>query len=83
MLNPTLLDEMATRMSSLLAATPAAEIDRNMRALLAGMFAKLDLVTREEFDIQREVLTRSREKLTQLEARIAELEARLASTASK
>jgi ubiquinone biosynthesis accessory factor UbiK len=76
MLNPKLLDEMSARVSSLLAATPAGDIEKNMRAALAGVFAKLDLVTREEFDVQREVLGRAREKLLALETRIAELEAR-------
>jgi len=74
MLNPKLLDDITSKLSSLLAATPASEIDKNMRALLGNAFAKLDLVTREEFDVQREVLARSRDKLTQLEARINELE---------
>jgi len=76
MLNPKLLDEMSARMSSLLAATPAGDIEKNMRAALAGVFAKLDLVTREEFDVQREVLSRTRAKLEALEARLADLEAR-------
>ena len=76
MLNPKLLDEMSARVSSLLAATPAGDIEKNMRAALAGPFAKLDLVTREEFDVQREVLTRTREKLGALEALVAELEVR-------
>jgi BMFP domain-containing protein YqiC len=76
MLNPKLLDEMSARMSALLAATPAGDIEMNMRAALAGVFAKLDLVTREEFDVQREVLGRTRAKLEALEARVAELEAR-------
>jgi BMFP domain-containing protein YqiC len=75
MINPKLLDEMSTRVSSLLAATPAGEIEKNLRAALAGVFAKLDLVTREEFDVQREVLSRTRAKLEALEARLAELEA--------
>ena len=60
MLNPKLLDEMSARMSTLLAATPAGDIEKNLRATLGGLFAKLDLVTREEFDVQREVLTRTR-----------------------
>lgn len=76
MLNPKMLDEMSARMSSLLAATPAGDIEKNLRATLAGVFAKLDLVTREEFDVQREVLTRTRAKLEALEARVAELESR-------
>jgi BMFP domain-containing protein YqiC len=76
MLNPKLLDEMSARVSSLLAATPAGDVEKNMRAALSGLFAKLDLVTREEFDVQREVLARTRARLEALEASIAELEAR-------
>lgn len=76
MLNPKLLDEISARMSSLLAATPAGDIEKNLRATLGGLFAKLDLVTREEFDVQREVLARTRAKLEALETRVADLEAR-------
>ena len=75
MLNPKLLDEMSSRVSSLLASTPAGDIEKNLRAALGSLFAKLDLVTREEFDVQREVLARTRAKLQALEARITELEA--------
>jgi ubiquinone biosynthesis accessory factor UbiK len=75
MLNPKLLDEMSARVSSLLASTPAGDVEKNLRAALSGLFAKLDLVTREEFDVQREVLARTREKLLALDARINELEA--------
>ena len=75
MLNPKLLDEMSSRMSSLLANTPAGEVEKNLRAALASVFAKLDLVTREEFDVQRLVLLRTREKLEALERRLAQLEA--------
>ena len=79
MLNPKLLDEMSSRVSSLLASTPAADVEKNLRTALAGLFARLDLVTREEFDVQREVLARTRAKLQALESRIAELEAAQAS----
>jgi BMFP domain-containing protein YqiC len=75
MLNPKMLDDVSARISALMANTPAADIEKNMRALLSSLFGRLDLVTREEFDVQREVLARTREKLGQLEARIAELEA--------
>lgn len=68
------LDEFSKKINELLANTPAADVQKNMRALLQAQFAKLDLVTREEFDVQRAVLMRAREKITQLEARIAELE---------
>ena len=76
MLNPKMLDDVSARISALMANTPAADIEKNMRALMSSFFGRLDLVTREEFDVQREVLARTREKLGQLEARIAELEAR-------
>ena len=73
-MNNRILEEISSKISKLLANTPAADVEKNMRALLSSMFAKLDLVTREEFDVQREVLARSREKITQLEVRLAELE---------
>ncbi|AJP49125.1 phosphoheptose isomerase [Rugosibacter aromaticivorans] len=75
MLNSKLLDEVSTRVSALLAASPISDVEKNLRALLVSFFAKLDLVTREEFDVQREVLTRTSEKLAALEKRVAELEA--------
>jgi BMFP domain-containing protein YqiC len=51
-----------------------ADLERNFRGLLAGAFERLDLVTREEFDVQRRVLERSREKLAKLEAQVSALE---------
>lgn len=68
------LDDLNNKIKELLANTPAADLQKNLRALLQSTFAKLDLVTREEFDVQRAVLLRAREKITQLEARLAELE---------
>ena len=75
MLNPKSLDEISARISEMIAASPAKDIEKNARALLASAFARLDLVTREDFDLQVAVLARTREKLTALEARIAALEA--------
>jgi BMFP domain-containing protein YqiC len=69
-----ILDEISSRIRNLISNTPAGDMEKNLRALLAATFAKLDLVTREEFDVQREVLLRAREKITQLEGRVAELE---------
>lgn len=68
------LDELANRISALIAATPVKDVEKNLRALLTSGLARLDLVTREEFDIQREALARARERLAALEAKIAELE---------
>ena len=74
MLNPKMLDEISKKMSDVLAQSPAKDIEKNARALLASLFARLDLITREEFDVQQEVLKRTREKLTEMEKRVAELE---------
>ena len=75
MLNEKVFEDISARLSAAAKSGPAKDIERNMRALLAQGFAKLDLVTREEFDIQAQVLARTREKLAALEARVAELEA--------
>ena len=82
MFNPKLLDDIATKLNEVMASGPAKDFEKNARALLAQAFAKLDLVTREEFDIQAAVLDRTREKLTALEARVAALEAQQKQTAS-
>jgi hypothetical protein len=74
-MNPKLLDEINEKMKAVLAQGPAADIEKNLRALLAGAFSRLDLVTREEFDVQREVLLRTRAKLAELEKKVAALEA--------
>lgn len=79
MANPKILDDIGSKVSELLASSPAKDIEKNARALLTSGLSKLDLVTRDEFDIQREVLTRTREKLADLEKRVALLEAELAS----
>ena len=69
-----LFDEINEKIRAVMAQSPAADLEKNLRAMLAAMFTRLDLVTREEFDVQHQVLLRTREKLTQLEARLAELE---------
>ncbi|HSD61451.1 MAG TPA: accessory factor UbiK family protein [Burkholderiales bacterium] len=75
MLNQKVIEDISARLNEVLASSPARDIEKNVRAVLAGVFARLDLVTREEFDVQREVLARTREKLEALEARLAEVEA--------
>jgi BMFP domain-containing protein YqiC len=76
MADTRLLEEMDRRMKEVLAGSPAADLEKNLRALLASAFSRLDLVTREEFDVQREVLARTRAKLEALEAKLAELESK-------
>ena len=72
-----ILDDLSARISEFLAASPAKDVEKNLQALLSVAFAKLDLATRAELEVQAKVLARSREKLSELEARVAELEARL------
>ena len=72
-----ILEDLTAKISEFLAASPAKDVEKNLRALLSAAFAKLDLATREELEIQVKVLARTREKLSALEARVAELEASL------
>ena len=76
MFKPDAIDDFSARVSKLAAAAPAADLEKNLRALLGGLFARLDLVTREEAEVQMALLERARERLAALEARIAELENR-------
>lgn len=71
----TVIDDMAARVRNLLAQGPAADLEKNLRALMGSTLERLDLVTREEYDVQRQVLLRTREKLAMLEARVRQLEA--------
>jgi BMFP domain-containing protein YqiC len=71
------LDDISARLSELLATSPAQDIEKNVRALVRSALGRLDLVTREEFDVQAKLLARAREQLAALEARLAELERRI------
>lgn len=76
--DPSSLDELARRLADSVPPGLAAlkdDLERNFKAVLQSGLAKLDLVTRQEFDIQAGVLRRSRERLEELEKRIAALEA--------
>jgi len=72
-----LFEELSSKVNAMLAQSPAKDVEKNVRALLASFFGRLDLVTREEFDVQARLLERSREQLSALESRVAELEARV------
>ncbi len=73
-MNQKLLDEINDKLKAVMAQSPAADLERNLRAMLGAAFARLDLVSREEFDIQREVLARTRARLAELEKQVAALE---------
>ena len=70
-----LFDDLSARVREVLAKSPAQDVEKNLRAAVRAAIGRLDLVTREEFDIQKQVLARTREKIEALEARVAELEA--------
>lgn len=67
-------NDLQAKVSQVLENSPAKDIEKNMKAMLTQGFSRLDLVTREEFDIQSQVLAKTRAKLDALETRVAELE---------
>jgi BMFP domain-containing protein YqiC len=80
MIDPKILDNLANRLAATLPPgikEIKQDAEKNFRAILQGAFAKLNLVTREEFDVQTAVLTRTHAKVHELEDQIRELESRL------
>lgn len=75
MFNEKIFADLANKITAAANSSPGKDIEKNMRALLEQGFTKLDLVTREEYDVQTQVLARAREQLNALETRITELEA--------
>lgn len=80
--NSHALDDLAARIGKAIEASPAKDIEKNVKALLQSGLLRLDLVTRQEFDTQSQVLLRTREKVEQLEARLAEIEGRAGGVSS-
>jgi BMFP domain-containing protein YqiC len=77
MLNTKAFDEIAARIGKIIETSPAKDIEKNVKAMLASSLARLDLVPRGEFEVQAQVLLKTREKLEALEQRLSELEARI------
>ena len=71
---PAFLNDLTDKLGEILKQSPAKDIESNLKAGVTAMLGKLDMVSREEFDVQSEVLARTRTKLETLEARLAELE---------
>jgi len=81
LIDPNILDDVAKRLSGVLPEGVQAirnDMENNFKTILQNTFARMDLVTREEFDVQTEVLKRTREKLENLEKQIADMEAKFA-----
>lgn len=79
MLNTKTLDDLARKIGEAIAHSPAADVEKNVKAMLQSGLQRLDLVPRHEFELQTQVLQRAREKLEALEARVAAIEAGAAS----
>jgi BMFP domain-containing protein YqiC len=83
MLNTKIIDDIARQVTSALpgGGEVRADLERNVRAAVRGVLGRMDLVTREDFDVQSDVLARTRSRLEELERRVAELESRVLSNA--
>ncbi|PCI55856.1 MAG: phosphoheptose isomerase [Methylophilaceae bacterium] len=77
MLNMQVINDLSIKIKEVMASSPLGDAEKNIHALIQGAFTKMELVSREEFDVQTEVLRNTREKLTLCEERLAELESSL------
>ncbi|MDO4694383.1 MAG: accessory factor UbiK family protein [Eikenella sp.] len=75
MIAKRIFEEISAKLGDTIESSPVKDVEKNVKAMLGSAFNKMDLVTREEFDIQQQILIKTREKLMALEARIAQLEA--------
>jgi len=74
---PNFFNDMQDKINQALENSPVKDIEKNVKAMMTQGFSKLDLVTREEFDVQAQVLTTTRAKLEALEAQVIALETQL------
>lgn len=80
MLDSEKLNEISNKIKGVVNSSPLGDVEKNLNALLKGVFTKMELVTREEFEVQAEVLRNTRQKLEILEAKLAELESSASET---
>ena len=74
MFNSSFINDLSNKIRELVKNSPLDDMDKNIHALIQGAFTKLELISREEFDVQAEVLRNTRDKLASLETKLAELE---------
>ena len=72
------IEDLKKNVSDLIAKSPAADIERNVKASMSQAFNRMDLVTREEFDVQTDLLSRAQVRIEALEQQLHTLEARVA-----
>ena len=73
-MNMQFVEDLSSKLRETLSKSPAGDLEKNIHALLQSAFTKLALVSREEFDVQAEVLRQTREKLDALEKQLSALE---------
>lgn len=74
MIGAQVIEDLSLKIKELSSSSPVGDMEKNVRALLQGAFSKLDLVTREEYDVQADLLRVSREKLDALEVKLQQME---------
>lgn len=72
-----IFEDLSQKLSETIENSPAKDLEKNAKAMLSSTLSKMDLVTREEFDIQQQILIRTRTKLSELEKRLTQLETQL------
>jgi BMFP domain-containing protein YqiC len=77
MINTDKLNEISNKIKEVVSGSPLGDVEKNINALLKGVFTKMELISREEFDVQTEVLRNTREKLEALELKLSELSAQI------
>ena len=83
MINSEKISDLSNRIKEMVNDSPLGDLEHNINALLKSVFTKMELVTREEFDVQSEVLRLTRQKLEQLEAKLTAIETSLDSSSDK
>ncbi|MGE9547869.1 accessory factor UbiK family protein [Snodgrassella alvi] len=78
MLSKKFFDDISEKLGDTISNSPIKDMEKNVKSMLGSAFNRMDLITREEFDIQQQVLLKTREKLAELESRVIALEALLA-----
>lgn len=76
-MNKKILDDLQEKLGQILTSSPAKDIERNIRAILTQALSKLDVATREEYEIQHLIITQLQNRITALEQRVTELERHL------
>jgi BMFP domain-containing protein YqiC len=72
MIGKKIFEEVSAKLSETIANSPAKDVEKNVKSMLGSAFNRMDLITREEFDIQQQVLIKTRTKLAELEARLGQ-----------